>query len=100
MAEKMHTMTSRRDDNDKDDEGVPSNKVRWEYSVDYCDAAGFALSKFELLWTKRHRHGGASGGGGCPPRFQFANVGGSVVIGATTAINLIGIHEALEKSGV
>ena len=106
MAEKMRTMTSRRDgrgdddDDDNDDEGAPSNEVRWEYSVDYCDAASFASSKFESLWTKRHRRGGTSGGGGGPPRFRFTDVGGGVVVGATTAINLDGIHEALERSGV
>jgi hypothetical protein len=106
MAEKMRTMTSRRDgrgdddDDDNDDEGAPSNEVRWEYSVDYCDAASFASSKFESLWTKRHRRGGTSGGGGGPPRFQFTDVGGGVVVGATTAINLEGIREALERSGV
>ena len=89
MAEKMCAMTSRRDgrgNNDaayNDDEGAPSNEVRWEYSV------------------KRHRRGGTSGGGGGPPRFRFADVNG-VVIGVTIAINPInlnGIHEALERSG-
>jgi hypothetical protein len=65
MAEKMRVMTSHRDgrgdddddDNDNDDEGAPSNVVRWEYSIDYCNASGFASSKFESLWTKRHRRG-------------------------------------------
>ena len=60
MVEKMRTMTSRRDsrgndsDDDNDDEGAPSNEVRCEYSVDYCNAASFASSKFESLWTKCH----------------------------------------------
>jgi hypothetical protein len=101
------TTTGRRDDDDDDDDdgdGAPSNEVRWEYSVDYCDAAGFASSKFESLWTKRHRRGGTNGGGGGggggPPRFRFADVGGVVVVvGATPAINLNGIREALERSG-
>jgi hypothetical protein len=101
MAEKMHAMTSRRDgrgDNDDDDN---DDKGQWEYSVDYCDTAGFSSSKFESLWTKCHRRGGTSGGGGGPLRFRFANVGGGgVVVGAPTAINLKGIHEALERSGV
>ncbi len=41
----------------------------------------------------------SSMGGGSPPIFQFADIGGGVVFGATTAINLNGIHEALERSG-
>ena len=62
MAEKMRAMTSRRDgrgDDDaayNDDEGAPSNEVHWEYSVDYCDAANFASSKLESLWTKIKSH--------------------------------------------
>ena len=101
----MCEMTSHRDgrgddnDDDNDDKGAPLNKVRWEYSDNYCDATGFALSKFKSLWTKRHRRGGTRGGGGGPPRFRFADIGGGVVVGATTAINLNGIHEALEMSG-
>ena len=75
MAEKMCEMTSHRDgrgdddNDDNDDKGAPLNKVRWEYSDNYCDATGFALSKFKSLWTKRHRRGGTRGGGGGPPRF-------------------------------
>ena len=51
----MRAMTSHRDghgdddDDDNDDEGAPSNKVHWEYSVDYCNAASFASSKLESL---------------------------------------------------
>ena len=104
MAEKMRAMTnhhdSHGDNDDNDDEGVPSNEVGWEYSVDYCDAAGFASSKFESLWSKRHQRGGTSGGSGSPPRFRFPDVGGGDVLGAMTAINPNGIHEVLERSGV
>ncbi len=69
----MSVMTSHHDghgdDNNNDDEGAPLNEVRLEYSIDYCNASGFASSKFESLWTKRHRRGGTSGCGGSPPRF-------------------------------
>jgi hypothetical protein len=43
----------------------------------------------------------SSGGGGSPPIFRFVDIdiGGGVVFGATTAINLNGIHNALEMSG-
>ena len=97
MAEKMRAMTSHcdghghNDDDDNDNEGTHSNEVRWEYSIDYCNASGFASSKFESLRTKRHRRGDPGGGGVGLPRFRFADVGGGV-IGATTAINLNGIH--------
>ena len=39
------------------------------------------------------------GGGGSPPIFRLADIGSSIVFGATTAINLNGIHDVLERSG-
>ena len=38
------------------------------------------------------------GGGGSPPIFRLADIGSSIVFGATTAINLNGIHDVLERS--
>ena len=53
----MRAMTSHHDSHgdkdDNDDEGVPLNEVSWEYSADYCNAAGFASSKFESLCQRK-----------------------------------------------